>query len=140
MKNANVPNCVFISEDAGEAGIRTTAPLKKKMAIATRILLMKRKLRWHRRMVSIGNAVDEMDKVETGGAGTAASIRSVIVTELTTYQRRIEFTKSGYTERYTGKIGGSCDDMCIALQICQRASEIWSEKYDYYRTLPPIWR
>lgn len=118
----------------GNEGVRMSAPFKKEMWMSTNALLLQKKVRFHPMMVSVS---------EDENMGPEA-MRKLLIDELCGYQRKLDYNQSDPLqppkERFTGKIGGSCDDHCIAFQVCYKSAEKWNAKSDFYSQLKPLYQ
>jgi hypothetical protein len=134
LSREQIRNCWCLMEDVrGNEGVRMTEEFKKEMYLTTNALLLYRRIRWHPLMTSVSE--DEKHGPQ--------AMRKLIIDEVCGYQRQLIYSKTDPLappkERFTGKIGGtSCDDHCIALQICYKAMEFWRSKPDFYARLKSL--
>lgn len=130
-----VPECYTLLEDGPlrQEGMRMSETFKKELWLSFNALLMAHRLRWHRNMISVGSGV----------ASDPAALRKTLIDQVARYQRQLKYNGNDPTalpkELFTGKIGGAADDLCIAVQLSQKAHEILETKRDFYRAQRPLW-
>lgn len=127
LGRAGVPRVITVDEDDRRPGVHTTKELKKQMAVLFNRALMDRRVLFHERLVT----VDEDH--------SAAEMRKLVQSELKTYQRILEPSKNDPLadpkERFSGKMGGGCDDHALAVQINYVGRNLFynrREKYGQY--------
>lgn len=108
LRRAGVERVVTVDSDENRAGFRTTNDTKKMLSILFNGALVDRRVSWYERFVSVASEQ------------SAAEMRELIIKELRNYTRILKPVADPYAppkEAYSGKIGGGCDDHCIAVQI-----------------------
>jgi|SRR6056297_2867682 len=130
LTNSGLRKIVIMNEDTGEKpGFRATNATKRTMAILLNEMLNQKKMYFYENMVCIN------------GKYTANQIKKKILDQVANYKRVVEppkHTHQAPKERYTGKSGGSPDDLAIALQQCLIAKAVFYSKPEKYGTYHDI--
>lgn len=131
LRRAHAPNIYTLHEDKKKPGIRTTNLLKKQMWIDFKLALGDRRVRFHPYM-AVGNPKHD-----------AEGMRSMLISELRTYTRKLEYSKSNPyqlpAEIFTGKVAGGQDDHAIVVQLLHISRKMYEAKAEFYRQQGPIW-
>lgn len=134
LAQAQIDRVYCLREDTrGNEGIRVTEDLKAEMVVSFNALIMGRHVRFHPYTVS----------VSSGESKSSEGMRKRLIDEIARYQRQIipnERDPCALPKiRHTGKIGGATDDLCITIQLLQKAKEFWFAKSAFYNNLRPLW-
>lgn len=133
LRRARLKNAYVLLEHGGEEGFITSDKTKKQMQVAFSAAMLEHRIRFHRDMV--------VANIRQGH--TPGSMRKMLIEELLNYKRQLVY-KNGdpYAlpgERFTGKIGGACDDHSIAIQLLYICRKVYESKWAFYRNRPPIY-
>ena len=133
LRRSRLHNVYVLREDGGNEGFRTTAAAKEDMKNSVNAALNEHRIRFHPNCVCANTEQNH----------TPESMRKLLITELLNYKRQLIYSSTDPyklpTVRYTGKIGGTCDDHAIVCQLLYVCREIYRQKWSYYRSQPPIY-
>lgn len=127
LRFAKIKDVVVMNEDTSNErlGVRTSALLKRSMALLTGILLMHDKIKFHYDLFSSHKDNKAMD------------LRKEFLNQLLNYKRIIKPQSTDWDEAretYTGKKGGK-DDICMAFQLGIYMKQVAFAKKDKYSML-----
>lgn len=134
LARVHLHNAIVLHEGKNhEEGFLTTDVTKKQMAVAFQRALLDRSVFFHPQLVT-ANSVQ---------GHTPVSMRRLVVDELLAYRRVLEYSQSDPDklprEKYTGKVGGNCDDHAIAIQLLMACREVYDRKRQFYEQQPMIY-
>jgi len=133
LRRARMHNVYVLREDGGNEGFRTTDRSKDEMKNAVNAALNEHRVRFHPNWVCANTEQNH----------TPESMRKLLIEELLNYKRQLIYSKTDPyklpTVRYTGKIGGTCDDHAIVFQLLYVCREIYRQKWSFYRSQRPIY-
>lgn len=133
LRRARLHNVYVLKEDGGNEGFRTTDQAKEGMKNALGAALNEHRVRFHPNWVC----------ANTQQGHTPDSMRKMVVSELLNYKRQLIYSSTDPYKlpkvRYTGKIGGTCDDHAIVCQLLYVCREIYRQKWSFYRSQRPIY-
>jgi hypothetical protein len=96
-------------EDNGSVGVRSTAELKKQMALAFSFILSNKRFKFHKYFQTMTNKM------------TPSLMKQEVIKQMKDYCIKVKRNPNDNfappTEIYTGKSGYGCDDIIITIQM-----------------------